>query len=83
MGYFLNLVDLERWEKFLRREDDTWGFAEGRRTEAEKKLQRGTHLVCLLMKRHLWCGVLEVVGGPPPRTTGASPRTAPCRCAFP
>ena len=23
VGYFLNLVDLERWERFLRREDDT------------------------------------------------------------
>jgi hypothetical protein len=85
VGYFLNQVDPKRWERFLRGEDDTWGFAEGRRRMAEKRLQRGALLICLLIKHHRlqprWCGVLEVVGGllPPDDLSVTSDSALPVR----
>ena len=66
MGYFLNLVDPERWDRFLSGGDDadngrgTWGFTK------RAGVQQGDLLVCLLMQRQRWCGVLEVVGDPLP-----------------
>ncbi len=66
MSYFLNLVDLENWERLLRGEDNTWGFTKSPQVGAKRKLRRGALLICLLMKHHRlqprWCGVLEVVG---------------------
>ena len=64
MDYYLNLVDQERWEGFVGRGTDasdepaTWGFAK------RSRVAPGDRLVCLLMGRQMWCGVLKVLGGP-------------------
>ncbi len=64
MDYFLNLVDPGRWERFVRRgtgasdQPDTWGFTK------RSRVAPGDRLICLLMERQMWCGVLEVLGDP-------------------